>query len=86
MEKFIGKKMLIFTDVNNLILCFGLIIGYQKYIYQFLIDILKNYISYFLKIDLKKEIVLWKDQNEKINLFIFLTIFIPVFFIELITS
>ena len=46
----------------------------------------KNYISYFLKIDLKKEIVLWKGQNEKINLFIFLTIFIPIFFIICLNS
>jgi amino acid permease len=44
--KYIGKKMLIFTDINNLILCFGLIIGYQKYIYQFLLDILKYYIGF----------------------------------------
>jgi amino acid permease len=45
-EKFIGKKMLIFTDINNLILCLGIIIGYQKYIYQFLLDILKYFIEF----------------------------------------
>ncbi len=63
-EKFMGKKMVIFSDVNNLILCLGVIVGYQKFIYEFAIDI----IEYFFD-DLKK-------QTENVELYVILICFL----------
>ena len=36
-----GSKMVIFSDVNNVILCVGVIMSYQKFIYSFAHDVLK---------------------------------------------
>ena len=47
---------------------------------------LKNYLNFFLKINFNKKILLWKNQNQMINLFIFLVFFIPIFFIICLNS
>lgn len=35
-----GKRMVVFSDINNLILCIGVIMSYQKFVYEFAMDIL----------------------------------------------
>lgn len=47
---------------------------------------LKNYLNFFLKIDFKKKILLWSNQDQMINLFIFSVFFIPIFFIVCLNS
>ncbi len=47
---------------------------------------LKNYLRFFFKIDFKKNISLWTDKNQMINLFIFLNFFIPIFFVICLNS
>ena len=47
---------------------------------------LKKYLIYFLNISFKKNIFLWRSQNEMINLFIFLVFFIPVFLVITLNS
>ena len=47
---------------------------------------LKNYLSFFLNIDFKKNIFLWKDNNQMIDFFIFLNFFIPIFFVICLNS
>lgn len=44
-EKYIGKKMVVFSDINNLFLCLGVIIGYQKYIYEFAEDVINHFVD-----------------------------------------
>jgi hypothetical protein len=47
---------------------------------------LKNYLSFFLNINFKKNILLWKNNNQMIDLFIFLSFFIPIFFVICLNS
>lgn len=51
-----------------------------------IISFLKKYLQYFINIDLNKPIILWRNQEEKIFLFIFLIIFIPLFMIITLNS
>lgn len=41
--KTMGKKMVVFSDINNLILCIGVIMSYQKFVYEFALDILSAF-------------------------------------------
>jgi len=41
--KSMGKKFVTFSDVNNLILCIGVIMSYQKFIYEFALSILEAF-------------------------------------------
>jgi len=65
-EKFLGHKTVVFSDINNLLLCLGVIVGYQKFIYEFAIDILE----YFFIIDPK-------DMN-KIEIYIIIGCFLLI--------
>ena len=47
---------------------------------------LKYYLHFFLKIDLKKNIYLWPDKKQMVNLFIFLNFFLPIFFVICLNS
>jgi|TARA_B110000881_G_scaffold214282_1_gene226465 hypothetical protein len=47
---------------------------------------LKNYLNFFLNIDFKKKIFLWKNNNQMNDLFIFLNFFIPIFFVISLNS
>jgi len=67
-EKFLGKRMVFISDINNLILCLGVIVGYQKFIYEFAIDIL-NYIFELNKHDV---------DLKMIQLYIILVCFIAI--------
>jgi|TARA_B110000881_G_C18589133_1_gene526762 hypothetical protein len=51
-----------------------------------LIIFLKKYLAFFLSIDFRKNIFLWKDQKQMINFFIFLIFFIPIFFVICLNS
>ena len=42
-ELSMGSKMVWFSDINNLILCAGVIMSYQKFIYSFASDILEAF-------------------------------------------
>lgn len=57
-EKYLGHKTVVFSDINNLILCLGVIVGYQKFIYEFGFDIL----DYFFTIE--------KSEAQKIQLYL----------------
>jgi amino acid permease len=68
-ELSMGSKMVWFSDINNLILCMGVIMSYQKFIYSFATDILDAFFGV--------------DKNDKliqisIILFCFLFIQIPL--------
>lgn len=47
---------------------------------------LKDYINFFLMINFKKNILLWRKESELIYLFIFLCFFIPIFFVICLNS
>ena len=41
-EKTMGNKMVIFSDINNMILCLGVIMSYQLTVYNFAMELLKD--------------------------------------------
>jgi len=47
---------------------------------------LKKYLHFFLQLEFKKEIQIWKNKDQMISLFIFLSFFIPIFFVITINS
>ena len=47
---------------------------------------IKEYFNFFLKINFKREITLWKNDNQMTSLFFFLIFFIPVFLIICLNS
>ena len=47
---------------------------------------IKNYLHSFLIINFKKNIYLWQNNKQMVNLFIFLNFFIPIFFIICLNS
>ena len=47
---------------------------------------LRDYLRFFLKIDFKKNIFLWSQPKQMVNLFIFLNFFIPIFFVICLNS
>ena len=59
---------------------FLLFIFYGLYIF------LKKYLKFFLNIDLNKDVQLWKNKDQMVNLFIFLCFFIPIFFVITLNS
>ena len=52
-ELSMGSKMVMFSDINNLILCVGVIMSYQKFIYSFASDILEA----FFDVDKKNQMI-----------------------------
>ena len=51
-----------------------------------IINFLKNYFNYFIKIEFHNNMTLWSSKIEMVNLYVFLIFFIPVFFIVCLNS
>jgi len=51
-----------------------------------IINFMKNYFSYFVKIEFKNSMSLWNKNIEMVNLYVFLIFFIPIFFIICLNS
>lgn len=47
---------------------------------------LKEYLKFFFEINFDSNVSIWSNENQKINLFIFLNFFIPIFFVICLNS